>query len=488
MAICKILIILWYAFNLIIVFFYSIIKVKKKWDVLKLSKILTEEEKLYLKYFKIIFTVILFFSYTSSLSAKTKITWWNYSDEGGGLDSNLRELVQDKFNASQNEIELEIVFKDGNINDNTRTALLAGVGPDIITSSGSSYVKAYHDAGLLLSLERYSKEYGWKDIILPWAYNTGVFDGEFYSFPSNYETMLYFYNKTLFEENGWKLPTNLKEYEALVQEIRSKGMNAFVYGSSGWQPTHEHLVGNYFNTYAGPENVYKALTGEKKWTDPIFVESIELLKKHMLDGYWSGSLENYYAIGWDDYFSQLTTRKAAMLPIGTWGFGDTIAGFSEISDEFGWSKLPILGNYGGNPNYQLSIGSTMSINAASKFPDEAAKVINWMISDKKRVVELTKNLGFGNWLIPLKYDDKDFSEDIHPSMRDFFIDFSETTGKGDYGYTTWTFYPAEAGSHVWKEMEVVWAGDISVMEYLEEQQKLWDKARSKNALIPVGKR
>ena len=154
MAICKILIILWYAFNLIIVFFYSIIKVKKKWDVLKLSKILTEEEKLYLKYFKIIFTVILFFSYTSSLSAKTKITWWNYSDEGGGLDSNLRELVQDKFNASQNEIELEIVFKDGNINDNTRTALLAGVGPDIITSSGSSYVKAYHDAGLLLSLEK----------------------------------------------------------------------------------------------------------------------------------------------------------------------------------------------------------------------------------------------------------------------------------------------------------------------------------------------
>ena len=261
MAICKILIILWYAFNLIIVFFYSIIKVKKKWDVLKLFKILTEEEKLYLKYFKIIFTVILFFSYTSSLSAKTKITWWNYSDEGGGLDSNLRELVQDKFNASQNEIELEIVFKDGNINDNTRTALLAGVGPDIITSSGSSYVKAYHDAGLLLSLEKYSKEYGWKDIILPWAYNTGVFDGEFYSFPSNYETMLYFYNKTLFEENGWKLPANLKEYEALVQKIRSKGMNAFVYGSSGWQPTHEHLVGNYFNTYAGPENVYKALTG-----------------------------------------------------------------------------------------------------------------------------------------------------------------------------------------------------------------------------------
>ena len=42
--------------------------------------------------------------------------------------------------------------------------------------------------------------------------------------------------------------------------------------------------------------VYKAITGEKEWTDPEFVEAIELLKKHMVDdGYWSGSLENYYA-------------------------------------------------------------------------------------------------------------------------------------------------------------------------------------------------
>ena len=318
------------------------------------------------KMYKFLFTVLISMIVANSAFAKTKITWWNYSDEGGGLDATLKEMVQDKFNASQNDIELEIIFKDGDVNDNTRTALLAGVGPDIITSSGASYVKAYHDAGFLLSLEKYSQQYGWADKILPWAYNTGVFDGQFYSFPQNYETMLYFYNKTLFEENGWKLPTNLKEYEDLAEKIMAKGMNPYVYGSSGWQPTHEHLVGNYFNTYAGPENVYKALTGEIKWTDPVFVESIELLKKHMLAGYWAGSLENYYAIGWDDYFSQLTNRQAAMLPIGTWGFGDTIAGFEAISDEFGWSKLPILGNYGGNPNYQLSIGSTMSINASSK--------------------------------------------------------------------------------------------------------------------------
>ena len=34
-----------------------------------------------------------------------------------------------------------------------------------------------------------------------------------YSIPKNYETMIYFYNKTLFEENGWSVPNNLEEVE-----------------------------------------------------------------------------------------------------------------------------------------------------------------------------------------------------------------------------------------------------------------------------------
>ena len=38
------------------------------------------------------------------------------------------------------------------------------------------------------------------------------------------------------------------------------------------------------------------------------------------DGYWSGSLENYYALGWDDFHAQFANRGAAMMTIGTWTF------------------------------------------------------------------------------------------------------------------------------------------------------------------------
>lgn len=428
----------------------------------------------------------LFLISTPSFS-KTLVTWWNWGNEGSDLAVTITEDIQNRFNASQDEIELKISFKGEDVNEPTRTALLAGAGPDIITSSGSTYVRAYYDGGFLKSMEEYSKKYGWNKQILPWAYNLGVFDGEFYSFPKNYESMVLFYNKTLFEENGWSIPQNLSEYESLAEKIKSMGMYPFAYGSSGWQPTHEHLVGNYFNTYVGPDNFYKALIGEKKWTDKEFVEALELLKKHMLDGYWSGSLENYYATDWDGFSAQFVNREAAMLPIGTWGF-EIMQGFSDKSDDWAVSPLPIISKNGGNPNYQLSIGGTMSINASSENPDAAAKVIDWILSDKSRVLEFSAKRGYAEWLIPLAYEASDFEAGADPKVRDYLIDFAKVTGAGDYGYTTWTFYPAGAGTHIWKDMESVWANDITVTEFLTEQQKLWDEARNANQLIPIGKR
>ena len=34
-------------------------------------------------------------------------------------------------------------------------------------------------------------------------------------------------------------------------------------------------------------------------------------------------------------------------------------------------------------------------------------------------------------------------------------------------------------------MEVVWAGDISVEDFMSDHQKMWDKARKKNETLPV---
>jgi hypothetical protein len=37
-------------------------------------------------------------------------------------------------------------------------------------------------------------------------------------------------------------------------------------------------------------------------------------------------------------------------------------------------------------------------------------------------------------------------------------------------------------------MEVLWAGEITSQEFMEDHEKLWKKARKDNATLPVGKR
>ena len=223
--------------------------------------------------------LISFSFFSANVFAKTTVTWW--AEANADRDPVFQAKLVDVFNASQNEIELKMEFKEA-LNDVLRTAMIAGEGPDIVETPGPSYVKEYQEAGLLSSMENYSKQYGWEELLLPWSYSAGVFDGEFYSAPKTYETMIMLYNKTLFEENGWSIPTNLSEYESLATEVKAKGMNVFSYGSTGWQPTHEHLAGMYLNSAAGPDNVYKGLIGEKNWSDPEFVNAIELLRNCLL--------------------------------------------------------------------------------------------------------------------------------------------------------------------------------------------------------------
>jgi raffinose/stachyose/melibiose transport system substrate-binding protein len=438
-------------------------------------------KKLFIVFIASIFSLISFGTF-----AKTTVTWWG--ETNADRDPVFIEKLVKAFNASQDEITLEMEFKES-LNDILRTAMLSGSGPDIVETPGPSYVKEYQEAGLIASMQGYSDQYGWKEKLLPWSYQAGVFDGEFYSAPKTFESMIMLYNKSLFEENGWKVPTTLSEYEDVAGKIKAAGMNVFAYGSTGWQPTHEHLVGMYLNSYAGPENVYKALIGEKKWTDPEFVEAIELLRKHMVDeGYWSGSLENYYALGWDDFHAMFASRGAAMMTIGSWTFGTTTSSFADIADEWDWAPFPVLRDGGDDASYLLALGTTMSINASSDNQDAAAKVLDFVFSNKNVVLDMAADFQFGEFVVPLYFSADDIKASVSPQVKRYLLEFADATGKGNYGYTTWTFWPADPGVHIWKDMEVVWAGDISVEDYMYDHQKLWDKARDKGQLLPVGAR
>jgi len=440
-------------------------------------------------FFVSLFLILLSGSVAIAQDSKTKVVWWT---EGFSTDNNqwVIDNFVNPFNASQDAIELEMVFQPAEeLNSLLRTAIQGDQAPDILQTPGPAYVKEYYDAGLLTSMQAFSEQYGWGDKLLPWALATGSFDGELYAIPLTYESLILLYNKTLFEEKGWTPPTNLAEMEALAAEMEAAGIVPISYGSADWNPTHEHLVGIYYNNYAGPENVYAALNGDMAWTDPVFAESLNLLNQHMLDKNWySGGLENYYAYGTDDMFNVLASGEGAMMLTGTWNFRNAVDFFSDSGSEWDWAPLPVLSDNLENYNYQLAVGGTLSINAASEHPEAAAQVLEFLLSDRARVLTVASGYGFGEWVVPLSYTEEDFPTDTDPRVVRFFADFAQVTGEGRYGYTTWTFFPVDANLHVWKAMELVWAGDITVEDYLAQQQALWDEARANNETLRLSPR
>ncbi len=68
----------------------------------------------------------------------------------------LKQIIEDDINAVQDDYVLNIEFHAGN-DQNIATALAANGGPDIVFTSGPSYVTTITSAGKLENMDRYAE-------------------------------------------------------------------------------------------------------------------------------------------------------------------------------------------------------------------------------------------------------------------------------------------------------------------------------------------
>ena len=410
------------------------------------------------------------------------VTWWTSTNQ---MPSNVQEVFVDAFNSAHPGITLDLVGQE-DINVTLRTAIQAGEAPDLLQTPGAAFIAEFVDANLVEPLDDAAAELGWSDKLLDWAYQSGQLGGVLYSIPLTYESLVLFYNKTVFEENGWEPPTNIDEFNAIAAAAEDIGIFPLTYGNATWQPSNEHLMGMYLNAFAGRENVYKALVGEIPWTDESIAGATDLLREHIADKAWfSGGLENYFANGGDDIRVELAAGDAAMMLSGTWNFRGIGQFFDEVGSEWDWVPIPPMSDMAGEYGYELATGSTVSVNAQSPNVDAAIKVLDFLISDPAMVLELAADVGFGEWVVPVHFTPEDFPEGTDERVARFFADFAAVTGAGRIGYTTWTFWPAAPNVHLWEGIENVWWGDISVDDYLAEHEALWQIEREAGNLLPV---
>jgi len=419
---------------------------------------------------------------TASAQDKKPITWW-YETAAPENQENLQTILVDPFNAAHPDQSLSIDFRGAELDKQLRIAMLSGSGPDVVYTAGPSYVAAMAQAGQLLPLDDYAAKLGWNDRLLPIFLEIGKYDGKLYALPKTYETLGLFYNKTLFDKNGWQPPKTIAEFETLADAMLAKGIVPFAAGNADWRPANEHYVSIVLNSIAGPDNVYKALTGQIPWTAEPFVKAIDTLNKWWQAGYFG---PNYFSLSGEQAFAQVATGQAGMAPTGTWNFTNVPRYFPANNAEPAFVGFPSAEGVP-YPIYALGVGSTFSIAATSQNPDGAAAVIDMVFSDK--FYGDMNSAWQGEWNTPLKDLSKvTMADSVLPLYTQTMKGLAASVSAGQYGYTTWTFLPPATDTYVVSGIEEVWLGKITTAQFLETLDATFKQDREQGKAPAIPKR
>jgi raffinose/stachyose/melibiose transport system substrate-binding protein len=420
---------------------------------------------------------------TTAAQEKATVEIWFDSTSGSETAECRIAAAVDPFNEQSETVVVEPRLQP-NRWQATQTALAAGEGPDVVYTPGPAFAVQVTEAGQLLPLDEYATQYGWNERFAPWAMDLGKIDGTLYSIPNQVETLALFYNQTLFEENGWEAPTTIDELTALAEEIDAAGIIPFAHANEEFRDANEWFIGEYLNHIAGPEKVYQALTGEAKWTDPEFVQAIDALNQAQQNGWFMGGLDRYYTTTFADANAALAAGEAAMKIEGSWTIADLNTFFGEEGgneNEWAWVPMP---STSGDAIYDLGIGSTVSINKNSENPDAAAEFIDYLFTSETQA-RLVVNCGDSPASVPLE---ENALEGIDPRYAELLVAQNEASAAGDYGYTVWTFWPSETRTHLFENIEQVWGGDMTVEEYLQGAQEIFDRELAEGVVPPVPNR
>ena len=407
--------------------------------------------------------------------------------QGAEAQQYYRDAVIGGFEQDNPGSRVEVSFK--NADDITRlvgTAVQSGNGPDLVPSTGPASAIEFAKAGAFAPLDDYAAEYDWESKILPWALEFGKIDGELLMLPNEYETMVLYYNETLFAENGWTPPTSREELEELAGEMTAKGITPFAAGSADFSETPGWYLTFALNNFAGPDLVRSALKGETPWTDPELVDAISLLDEYFQNGWLGGGVQPFLTGGFDQIHTQFGNGEAGMLIEGTWFLEEIDSFFGEEAgngNDWAWAPLPALSDAAPADLFTLGIGSTISLAANSDAKDEAAMFLDWYYSDPPRIAERIAAVP-GRMNVPVEIAEDEFPSSMDPRVADILSSLSQSTATGDYGFTAWTFWPPKSYQYMNEKFQNVLLGQLSAEDYMQWLDDVFQQELADGAVIP----
>lgn len=376
-------------------------------------------------------------------------TWYQSAD--GSYPANMIESFEEKYP----NIKINLEVGSQNVDEYLelqKVKLLSGKDIDVTSVRSESY-SSYVDAGYLMDTtnEDFMKNYkdDYKNMI--------TINDACYGIPYAMDVYGCIYNKTMFEENGWKVPSNYQEFQKLCDTISEAGITPTVQGYKDSWPLAQDI--ELFMNKAvvdDPEIYDKIEKGEAKYTDPEFVD----IMTKMNDFFHSNAISDMdMAMTYDQSAAYFASGQAAMLMHGEWIL-DSIKS-AEPDFEIGICPAP-LNDEGEDQRGVVAITSVQGIASSTKHPEEAKLFLDYMSSQE--AAELMDQ-SMGNFTAVSGIE----SEKLAP--WESVLDLPSTDFCTDYMYTG-------VSSEMYKAAQQMIADEITPEQMCQAMQDAQDKKES----------
>ncbi|MGL4990883.1 MAG: carbohydrate ABC transporter substrate-binding protein [Sarcina sp.] len=307
----------------------------------------------------------------------------------GGYGKAYWDKLKTDFEANNEGVTVELTIAS-NLEEVIRPKIQAGDIPDIIylaTSRQEALTETFineqalHDLSGMLDKEIPGEGVKVKDKIsdgfLGNTLTNPYGDDKTYLAPLYYSTTGLFYNKALFEEKGYEVPTTWDEMFELGDKAKADGISLFTYPVAGY---FDSAIPAMIAAAGGVDAFDSVMNYEEgSWTTPEVTKVLETIGK-MKDYLEPTVVANANGQGFKNNQQLILDNKALFMPNGNWVVGEMEDAPRAEGFEWGLAAYPSFEK--GGDAYAFNFLEQMYIPKEAENKELAEEFMAYMYSDK----------------------------------------------------------------------------------------------------------
>ncbi len=390
---------------------------------------------------------------------------------GGYGDSWWKEVIAD-FQKEYPDVSV-VEHAGPNINEEMRSRWVSGDPPDVvyIDGAGSSETQMVED-GQLMNLTDWVKELEVEGdpLMDSFLVEPATYDGDIYSLPLVFDTWGTWYNKAMFEDKGYEVPSDFDSFMSTMGEIQ-KGEDIAPFVTTGQHPYYflRGVLYPAFGAAGGDELLTDVITGaEGAWTSEPVLEVMKKVEDMQKAGYID---DGFGALNHTQSQMDFLLGKNAFIPVGFWLPNEMK---NDVPEDFTFGFIPSPMQNEGEPFSIVPDLRPLAIAEGAENP-EAAKAFVEFVFTREYAKSFSEHTGA---IMNLNGVDLAESEGV----PEYLIEANEMINDPEKVQLNNKPHPmsADLEEPISNALVSLMLGNISAEEFTEEAEKAAEQYRNSN--------